>query len=121
MAIKTGLNEEIFKDKYTRIRGRGNNKYIELKEVRRSDGSYDCVFLDRVTVPGKALCSLYEARPTQCRTWPFWPELLESEKTWNDAKFGSDGCPGLGKGKTVSLLSIQKQLNETTFAREKNL
>lgn len=30
--------------------------------------SHDCVFYDR-EVGG---CSVYEARPTQCRTFPFW-------------------------------------------------
>lgn len=28
----------------------------------------DCMFLDN------GRCSVYEARPDQCRTWPFWPE-----------------------------------------------
>jgi hypothetical protein len=26
-------------------------------------------------------CSVYESRPTQCRTWPFWPENM-SAKAW---------------------------------------
>ena len=30
--------------------------------------SHDCAFFDR-SING---CSIYEARPTQCRTFPFW-------------------------------------------------
>ena len=39
---------------------------------------------------GKALCKLYQARPTQCRTWPFWQEVVESAETWDQA---ANGCP----------------------------
>lgn len=38
-----------------------------LKE-KRVNGSYDCVFFNR-SLNG---CSIYQARPLQCRTFPFW-------------------------------------------------
>lgn len=38
-----------------------------IKEVVH-EGSNDCIFFDR-KING---CSIYEARPTQCRTFPFW-------------------------------------------------
>ena len=88
---------------------RGSRSHFELKKVRRDNGDMDCVFLDREKIPGKAICSLYGARPGQCRTWPFWPELLESEKTWNNAKFGSEGCAGIGKGIIVPYEEIIRQ------------
>lgn len=49
-----------------------------------------CVFLE----DGK--CSIYEHRPSQCRSFPFWPELVASEDTWEEdvASF----CPGVGQG-----------------------
>ena len=71
MAMKLGISEKIFTETYTRARGRGKGKFLELKEVRREEGVYDCVFLDRAAVPGKALCKLYEARPSQCRYYYF--------------------------------------------------
>jgi Fe-S-cluster containining protein len=40
--------------------------------VEYSDG--DCIFLD----PQTRRCSVYAARPRQCRTWPFWSSNLES-------------------------------------------
>lgn len=53
----------------------------------------DCVFLEG------SRCRVYEARPTQCRTWPFWPENMNA-RAWNRdvLKF----CPGVGKGKWYS-------------------
>lgn len=63
----------------------------------------DCLFLKNKK------CGIYEARPTQCRTWPFWPDTM-SPKAWKEdvVKF----CPGVGKGPTVSPESISRQLQE---------
>lgn len=122
MAKKLMIAEEVFYDKFTRKQGRTNNKYIELKETRQPDGTYDCIFLDRNIIQGKKICSLYEARPTQCRTWPFWPELLISEGTWKDAGgSGIDDCPGINKGQKVSFESIMQQMDETIEARDRNV
>jgi Fe-S-cluster containining protein len=75
------------------------------KHCDREDGwvylknpDQDCEFLD-----GKR-CTVYEGRPTQCRTWPFWPENLNA-KTWNNevAPF----CPGVGKGKLYTAKEIE--------------
>ena len=33
-----------------------------------------CIFLD------KKKCSVYEARPIQCRTWPFWKENMNTKE-----------------------------------------
>ena len=40
-------------------------------------------------------CSVYEVRPLQCRTWPFWPENLWSKKTWDHA---AKRCHGMNAG-----------------------
>ena len=52
-------------------------------------------------------CSVYEGRPTQGRTWPFWPEVMDA-KTWNKEVAGF--CPGVGKGKIWSAEEITEQL-----------
>ncbi len=52
-------------------------------------------------------CSVYEARPTQCRTWPFWPENMQA-KVWDMEIAGF--CPGVGKGPLVPAKEIQRQL-----------
>jgi len=36
-----------------------------------------CIFLDP---SGK--CGIYDARPIQCHTYPFWPSLLEDQDVW---------------------------------------
>lgn len=59
----------------------------------------DCVFWD-----ARIGCTVYEARPNQCRTWPFWPENLESPEDWDQVR---SLCPGSGKGQWFSLEEIE--------------
>lgn len=54
-------------------------------------------------------CSVYQARPTQCRTWPFWPEVM-NPKTWK--KEVASFCPGVGKGPLISPEKIKSSLSE---------
>lgn len=63
----------------------------------------DCMFLK-----GKA-CGIYEARPTQCRTWPFWPEVMNA-KSW--AKDVKAFCPGVGRGPVIPAEKIEAQIRE---------
>ncbi|MEM6730935.1 MAG: YkgJ family cysteine cluster protein [Myxococcota bacterium] len=63
----------------------------------------DCGFLEGVG------CGVYEARPTQCRTWPFWPENM-SPRAWR--KEVASFCPGVGKGKRYSREEIETILAE---------
>jgi Fe-S-cluster containining protein len=61
-----------------------------------------CVFLEP-----DGLCRIYEARPLQCRTFPFWPENL-NPRTWN--KTIAMDCPGVGRGKRVPRRRIETYL-----------
>ncbi len=106
MALELGLSIEVFAARYTRRIGARKS----LKELIR-DGKHDCVFLDRERVPGKAVCSIYGARPRQCRTWPWWAEVVESAATWEDTRRRTP-CPGMGKGTLHSMVEITIGLTE---------
>ena len=54
-----------------------------------------CVFLGET-----GQCGVYEARPIQCRTWPFWRENLTSPEAF-EALVGSI-CAGAGCGRLYS-------------------
>ena len=45
-------------------------------------------------------CSIHPAKPTQCRIFPFWPELVEDRKEWEKT---GQWCPGIGKGELVQI------------------
>lgn len=108
LAHVCGLSLADFLEQYARKLG----TRWSLKEVAVGmDGGrrgFDCIFLDRAKVPGKALCGVYGARPTQCRTWPFWSEMLESERAWEAAKRVTP-CPGMGNGALHTFVEINIQ------------
>ncbi len=45
-------------------------------------------------------CSIHPAKPTQCRIFPFWPELAGSRREWRRT---ADWCPGIGQGDLVRI------------------
>jgi Fe-S-cluster containining protein len=59
----------------------------------------DCAFLE-----GKR-CTVYEARPTQCRTWPFWGENMNAKAWTSDV---AKNCAGVGKGRVWSADEINE-------------
>jgi len=54
-------------------------------------------------------CSIHPAKPTQCRVFPFWPELVESRREW---KTTARYCPGMGKGPLVQIETAREQARE---------
>jgi Fe-S-cluster containining protein len=52
----------------------------------------------------KTLCTIYEARPYQCRSFPFWKRHLVSSREWE--KVG-DRCPGINRGKLHTASEIE--------------
>lgn len=87
---------------------------VSLNEVKTEHG-LDCVFLSRDEATGKASCSIYPVRPQQCRTWPFWPDLLASPRSWKRA---ATRCPGMaagleGQGKFYPIEEIRIQRDAT--------
>jgi len=78
--------------------------WFHLKEPEK-----DCRFLaDR-------RCTVYEARPSQCRYWPFWPENMRA-KVWQEevAAF----CPGLGKGHLYTGAEIRRLIRKQEEERK---
>lgn len=100
MARALGLTTAEFLERYTRRVGARRS----LKEVK-IDGRFDCVFLDRASRPGKAICTIYEARPSQCKTWPWWPEVVETPEAWAETKRRTP-CPGMGAGRVHTFVEI---------------
>lgn len=90
---------------------------FSLKEHRTPAGLYDCVFLKETKVAGRGgsagndavghtirACTVYPVRPLQCRTWPFWPENLASERAWDHS---AKRCHGMNApGRTFSINQI---------------
>ena len=107
MAAELGVDESEFYRSFAR---KVDNRW-SLREHKTSHG-YDCIFLDRTSMPGKAVCGVYASRPMQCRTWPFWPEMLKSRASWESFKQRTP-CPGMDHGKLVPIEQIRIQRDGT--------
>lgn len=95
LAKEVGMTVADFEAKYVRQVG------IRKSLVEYSNG--DCVFFD-----GKARkCTVYNARPRQCRTWPFWHSNTETKEAWKQT---CESCPGSGKGKLYPVEHILHQI-----------
>ena len=103
MAKKLGITIDHFYKRFARKIG---TRWSLTENVIA--GKYDCVFLDRETE--KPSCKLYGARPSQCRTWPFWPENLRSEASWLRAKHKTP-CLGMDTGRLIPASEIHLTLN----------
>ncbi len=80
---------------YTRWSARGRTLREKL--------SGDCIFYDRGVG-----CTVYDARPPQCRTWPFWESNLKTPEAWEHT---CSICPGSGHGELIPAEEITKRLN----------
>lgn len=88
-----------------------------LKHCEKTDGLFhlrnpakNCEFLDG------SRCTVYKARPQQCRTWPFWPENM-SARVWS-TEVRRD-CPGVGMGRLYTPEEIEGYLAEEKSRRNK--
>ena len=97
----TGLSVKDFVAKYCR-----RADYYEGKTVLAllEKPNYDCIFWDNG-------CSLYEFRPSQCRTYPFWAWIVKDKATWDEI---AKECPGMNAtdGKLWPYEEIEKNRQE---------
>ena len=91
----TGMSKRAFEAKYV---------YRTRHEMRfRKPRQKQCPFL------GEQGCNIHPAKPTQCRTFPFWPEILESKKAWLAT---GNFCPGVGKGDLIQIAAANAVAEE---------
>jgi Fe-S-cluster containining protein len=60
-------------------------------------------------------CRIYPVRPFQCKTFPFWFDILRSPKKW--AKV-SKKCPGIGCGRLYSKKEIIEIAGSTVLGEK---
>ena len=80
-------------------------QYVRKVGVRKSLKEWangDCVFFDSAS----RRCTVYGARPRQCRSWPFWDSNLRTIQDWQRT---CEHCPGSGQGKLHQLQDIEQQ------------
>jgi Fe-S-cluster containining protein len=99
-------------ERLAEFRGESTQEFAK-RHVRRVGDRYsliekpggDCIFWD-----AKAGCTVYTARPIQCRTWPFWPENIATPGDWDRVE---RVCPGAGHGQWFSVEEIEAAARRT--------
>jgi len=93
LARHVGLDLADFSERYTRLLP---DRSTSLSEKP----NFECVFWS-----GERGCTVYSARPKQCRTWPFWQRNVASSEHWRAA---ARGCPGMDQGPLFDLATIAR-------------
>lgn len=95
MAKFLKISEDDFVKRYTRkVHGR-----LSLLEHPKT---FDCVFLK------ERKCLLYNARPRQCKTFPWWSENLATKDAWEET---ATRCEGINQedAPLIHFAEIEKQ------------
>jgi uncharacterized protein len=103
LAREVGLPLREFRRRFTFVDEYG---YTQL---RFDDAT--CVFLDRAT----NRCTVYGARPTQCRTFPFWRGLVADGRFTPEAR---ELCEGIGRGPAHRRADVEARMLEMELADE---
>jgi Fe-S-cluster containining protein len=75
----------------------------------------DCIFLQ--VANGRKKCTIYPVRPSQCRSWPFWPNNLASPSSWNKV---AEKCGGINRGRLYSYEEIEKIKGEKKWWQDQD-
>ncbi|MDP6962614.1 MAG: YkgJ family cysteine cluster protein [Planctomycetota bacterium] len=89
-----------------------DQKYVDYQDHAKAHVKFvggKCMFLKNNQ------CSINAVKPTQCRTWPFWEEIMVSQESYKQQVL--DFCPGSQVSQpTIAPESIADQIQETEDA-----
>lgn len=98
MYKRVDMPRKKFIKKYCRVVDLGGIKRLSLIEKENND----CIFWDKG-------CTVYEVRPLQCKSFPFWAHNLINEETWNSV---ANSCPGVGRDELHTKEEIDQWLDK---------
>lgn len=85
-----------------------SERWLRRRYITRYDSAIDsikivpdghCSFLSP-----EGRCQIYPVRPQQCRSYPFWPEIVVNASSW---RAEARHCEGIGQGKLIAASRIE--------------
>jgi len=99
LAAHFSLTPQEFAKKYTRL---VDEQYALLDRPN----SGDCIFLK------DKRCSVYDARPIQCQTFPWWIQNLKEREEWEEA---AEHCEGINHPDAPVIGEVEIQTQCLTY------
>jgi Fe-S-cluster containining protein len=99
LATHFSLSPQQFAKQYTRL---VDGQYALLDRT----GSDQCIFLQ------DNKCQVYDARPTQCRTFPWWIHNLKKPKDWIAA---AKHCEGINHPEAPLVSAVEIETQSLTY------
>jgi Fe-S-cluster containining protein len=98
LARQLGMSAVDFEQKHTKV---AFDDVVLLDDAETGD----CEWLVR-NADGTTSCRVNDAKPDQCRTYPFWPRVVASPKSWE-----AEGkkCKGVGQGDPIPVEEIDRR------------
>jgi uncharacterized protein len=93
----SGLHLQVFLQMYVKKVDTGSGFWLSLREKPNND----CILWDSNG------CTMYDARPIQCSTYPFWDGVIESNTVWSRESLD---CPGIDRGSIIVASDILERL-----------
>jgi uncharacterized protein len=100
LADQFDLGVDTFTDTYTDIHRLQDG--TQLRSLKSNPAKTQCIFLK------DNICTVYVNRPTQCRTYPYWPDLMVGKAEWVSEQ---RDCEGMSFNST----SLQKPNRNNMF------
>jgi hypothetical protein len=100
LAARLGLDEAAFRARYTQRVWSNGEQRTTLRDRLAGKLGHACIFFQKGTG-----CTVYEQRPRQCRTWPFWRRILASPEAWAEEALA---CPGMNRGELHSAAEMDE-------------
>jgi Fe-S-cluster containining protein len=98
LARSRGLTPGKFVEDHTRER-------LGMRVLLDTEGGA-CEWLDRAE-DGTTSCRVQDAKPDQCRSYPFWPRKLATREAWERE---GEGCRGIGQGELIPREEVDRLL-----------
>lgn len=106
LAASAGMGVDAFLSRHVRQVSDPRTGEPRLSLTESEAGGGRCSLLQ-----GANECSVYEDRPEHCRSFPFWPSLLEDATAFERARAT---CPGIA-------VRVERERRERAFARLREL